>query len=68
VIETARAQAAELIGEQPREITFMPRGARGTNAAIHTALTCLCEIDIIAQSALPGGVQQANQRGSLQGA
>jgi hypothetical protein len=57
-----------LIGEQPREITFMPRGARGTNAAIHTALTCLCEIDIIAQSALPGGVQQANQRGSLQGA
>jgi cysteine desulfurase len=47
-IETARTQVAELIGAQPREITFTPRGARGTNAAIHTALTCLREIDIIA--------------------
>ena len=48
VIDTARAQVAELIGAQPREIIFTPRAARGTNAAIHTALTCLGEIDIIA--------------------
>jgi cysteine desulfurase len=48
VSETARAQVAELIGAQPRETTFTPRGAWGTDDAIHTALTCLREIDIIA--------------------
>jgi len=44
----ARAQVAELIGAQQREIIFTPRAARGTKAALHAALTCLREIDIIA--------------------
>jgi cysteine desulfurase len=38
VIETARAQVAELIGAQPREIIFTSCGTESNNAAIHAAL------------------------------
>ncbi len=38
VIETARAQVAELIGAQPREIIFTSCAMESNNAAIHAAL------------------------------
>jgi cysteine desulfurase len=38
VIETARAQVAELIGAQPREIIFTSCASESNNAAIHAAL------------------------------
>ena len=38
VIETARAQVAELIGAQPREVIFTSCATESNNAAIHAAL------------------------------
>jgi cysteine desulfurase len=38
VIETARAQVAELIGAHPMEILFTSCGTESNNAAIHAAL------------------------------
>ena len=38
MIETARAQVAELLGAQPREITFTSCGTESNNAAILAAL------------------------------
>jgi len=38
VIETAREQAADLIGAQPREIVFTSCATESNNAAIHAAL------------------------------
>ena len=38
VIETARAQVAELIGSQSREVIFTSCATEGNNAAIHAAL------------------------------
>ena len=38
VIETARAQVADLIGAQPREIIFTSCATESNNAAIHAAL------------------------------
>jgi len=38
VIETARAQIAELVGAQEREIIFTSCGTESNNAAIHAAL------------------------------
>ncbi len=38
VIETARAQVAELIGAHPTEILFTSCGTESNNAAIHAAL------------------------------
>lgn len=38
VIETARAQVAELIGAQPLEVTFTSCATESNNAAIHAAL------------------------------
>jgi cysteine desulfurase len=38
VIETARAQVAELIGAQPREIVFTSCATESNNAAIHAVL------------------------------
>ena len=38
VIETARAQVAELVGAHPMEIIFTSCGTESNNAAIHAAL------------------------------
>jgi cysteine desulfurase len=38
VIETARQQAAELIGAQPRDVIFTSCGTESNNAAIQAAL------------------------------
>src|SRR5437899_7709892 len=38
VIETARAQVAELIGAQPRDVIFTSCATESNNAAIHAAL------------------------------
>jgi cysteine desulfurase len=38
VIETARAQVAELIGAQPRESIFTACATENNNAAIHAVL------------------------------
>jgi hypothetical protein len=43
----------------------LPRDLAGADLAYAARLR---EIDITAQAALPGGVQEANQGGSLQGA
>ena len=41
VIETARAQVAELIGAQPREVIFTSCATESNNAAIHAAALAL---------------------------
>ena len=41
VIETARAQVAQLIGAQPREIIFTSCAPESNNAAIHAALKAI---------------------------
>lgn len=60
VIETARAQVAELIGAQPREVIFTSCATESNNAAIHAASRQMIRFS------LGAGMQKADVAATLQ--